>query len=104
MPITQTARIPAKCIVHDEPARIVEAAAADYPPLAQMAGLHGTAVIRLDLTDTGHIAHASVMTSSGSDILDRAALEAVDATSYAPETQSCTPVAGTYAVEVDFPA
>jgi TonB family protein len=100
----QGAHMPASCIANHEEAHIIEAVPVEFPPLARSAGLHGTAVIRFDLTEAGRVERPSVLTTSGSGILDQAALNAVDAMRYAPETQSCQPVTGTYAVEVNFPA
>jgi TonB family protein len=50
----------------------------------------------------GRVLNASVARSSGSSILDRAALDTVASSTYAPETDACTAVAESYAVEVHF--
>jgi protein TonB len=92
---------PASCAV-DQSARIVEAVPPEYPPLAVINGLSGKALIRVDISETGHVVGSWVRTSSGSGILDQAALRAVNATVYAPETKACTSIAGSYGVEVEF--
>jgi TonB family protein len=101
-PTAQGAHVPASCIADNAAAHIVEAVPAEYPPLAIISGVRGKTIIRVDLTDTGRVERSSVLTTSGSVVLDRAALQAANATRYAPETLSCTPIAGSYAVEVDF--
>lgn len=61
-----------------------------------------TAMIKVDLDDTGRVTAVSVYQSTGSMELDRAALAAARASSYAPETRDCRPVAGSYLFKVEF--
>jgi TonB family protein len=93
---------PASCAADRQPASIVQASTPDYPVIAQAAGLTGTSVIRIDLSETGSVVSAFVAHSSGSVVLDRAALRTARSMTYAPETQSCKTVPGSYAVEVEF--
>jgi protein TonB len=90
------------CTAAHEAARIVRADAPDYPALARLEGLTGTATIRVDLSETGAVQGASVMKSAGSAILDRAAVQTAKSIAYAPETKSCEPTGGSYAVEVEY--
>ena len=93
---------PASCAVNSQPARIVRAFAPQYPLIAKLEGLTGTSVIRVDLAETGDVAGTYVVVSSGSTILDRAAMHAAQSIKYAPEIKSCAPASGSYAVEIEF--
>jgi TonB family protein len=90
------------CTAPHETARIVRAETADYPALARLEGLTGTATIRVDLSETGTVQGASVVKSAGSAILDRAAVQTAKSLAYAPETKSCEPISGSYAVQVEY--
>ena len=48
-----------------------------YPPLARRLGETGKVVLRVELDETGRVSAAQVLTSSGSNRLDAAALAAV---------------------------
>jgi TonB family protein len=91
------------CIVPDHLATIVRAVEPSYPNAEALNGVSGLSVIRIDLSDTGRVVDAKVMKSSGSYVLDTEAIRAAKAMWYAPELQDCNAVAGTYAVEVEFP-
>lgn len=93
---------PASCTTDHEQARLVQAASVDYLAIAKMVTDSDTALIRVDLSETGRVLNTRVAKSSGSSILDRAAIAAVSSSVYVPETQACNGVAGSYAVEVDF--
>lgn len=86
----------------DLPARTIQAVTPDIPALAQLEGLSGTSVVRVDLSDTGGVSGAYVAVSSGSSILDRAAIRTAKSMVYAPETRSCRAVPGSYAIQVEF--
>lgn len=86
----------------DAGAHIIRAYEADYPEIARMQGITGTAMVKVDLTATGDLANVSIEKSSGNPFLDDAALRAVRASRFAPEIDDCTNVAGSYLVEVDF--
>ncbi len=92
----------AACTTDRTPAGISRKVYAEYPELARLQGVSGMSVIRVDLSPTGDLVSAAVQTSSGSAILDRAALAAAGAAGYAPETRGCRAVAGSYAVQVTF--
>jgi TonB family protein len=93
---------PAACAVDASPARITQSVIPEVPPLAKIQDLHGTAIVRVDLSETGSIVGASIKKSAGSSLLDRAAIETVKAMTYAPETRECKATAGSYAVDVKF--
>jgi protein TonB len=48
-----------------------------YPPMARRLGETGKVVLRVELDETGRVSTAQVVTSSGSNRLDAAALAAV---------------------------
>lgn len=86
----------------DRSVRPIQVARPEVPALAQLEHLSGTSVVRVDLSDTGSVSSAYVAVTSGSSILDRAAIRTAKSMVYAPETRSCRPVPGLYAVEVEF--
>jgi TonB family protein len=90
------------CTTAYEAAHIVHADTPDAPALAKLDRLTGTATIRVNLSETGRVLDASVMRSAGTPILDRAALQVAKSIVYAPETQSCEPRGGSYAVEIEY--
>jgi protein TonB len=92
----------ASCKSPHEPATILRSVAPETPLIARTANWTGTTVVRVDLSAAGGIVGTSVARSSGFAALDRAALETARAQTYAPETQDCRPVAGSYGVEVEF--
>jgi TonB family protein len=92
----------ASCTAEYQPARIVRTAGADTPAIAKLDRLSGTAVVRVDLSDAGNVVGTYVARSSDSALLDRSALAAAKMQAYAPETQACRAIAGSYAVEVEF--
>jgi TonB family protein len=93
---------PASCTVANRPAIIVRPVDVQRPFIAQAQDLTGRSVIRVDLSDTGAVENSSLEVSSGFGILDQAAIRIARSMVYAPETRSCSPVSGSYAVEVDF--
>ena len=93
---------PPQCAADDQLARVVRSVDPDYPAIAKLQGLAGTSKIRVDLTATGSVAGAYVVVSSGSSILDQAAIRTAKSIGYAPETRSCTALPGSYAVDVEF--
>ncbi len=74
----------------------------ETPVLAKILNLTGTTRVRVDISGSGRLSGTSVAKSSGYDILDKAAVAAVAALKFNPETQACAPVAGSYAVDVEF--
>jgi TonB family protein len=90
------------CAVEHQAAHIIHAETPIAPPLAQLYGLTGTATVRVDLTEDGSVQAAFIVKSAGSPILDRAALKVARSIAYAPETRSCQPISGSYALEVEY--
>jgi protein TonB len=98
----QTSARGASCAIESRPAAIVQPIIPDYPEIARREQISGKTTVRVDLSETGLLAHVFVQTSSGSTQLDQAALRAAKSMTYAPEIQGCNPVAGSYAIEVNF--
>ncbi len=69
-----------------------ERAAPLYPVLARRLGETGIVVLRVELSETGHVAAAKVQSSSGYARLDEAALAAVRAWRCTPPTRNGQPV------------
>jgi len=84
------------------PARIKGSLYTQVPALAQIAGMHGTATVQVDLDETGRVTNAMVVRSSGSIVLDRAAIKTVLSASYEPASAGNVPVAGAFDIVVDF--
>jgi len=74
------------------------------PAFAQAAGLHGTALVQVDLDAAGHVVNATVARSTGIPILDHAAVETVKSGSYEPERVAGIPVADSFTIIVTFPS
>ena len=85
-------------------ASIREAEEADVPLLAQLQGKTGMTTLVVDLDAAGRLTAARVGDSSGFGPLDEAALRSARMSRFAPEIRNCTPIGGTYAMEVDFRA
>jgi TonB family protein len=86
----------------DTQAHIVQQISPEFPEIARFLGLYGTSVVRIDLSETGTVLGTYVANSSGSSILDEAALHVVGRMTYASETRACESLPGSYAVEVQF--
>jgi len=70
-----------------------------YPPVARRMRLEGTATVRVLVGTDGHAERARLVKTSGTQMLDDAALEAVQRWTFVPARQGDTPVAA----EVDVP-
>lgn len=64
-----------------------------YPATAIARSLEGTVLLRLHIAATGHVTRVDIVTSSGHDVLDRAAVEAVSTWRGRPAHQAGTPLA-----------
>ena len=100
--IPALAAVPVQAYPADAGAHITRAYDADYPEIARMEGITGTAMVKVNLTASGHLADATIEHSSGNRFLDDAALRAVRASRFAPEVAEGNDVGGSYLVEVDF--
>lgn len=76
-----------------EPARFLSRVEPDYPREARLTGAEGLARVRLRLAADGAVLDAAVVVSSGSRLLDDAALEAARTSRYAPARVGGLPTA-----------
>jgi TonB family protein len=91
------------CPSEDHLATIVQTVDPFYPDEAANRGITGTSVVRVALSETGAVTGVRVLKSSGSFVLDTEAMRVAKEMRYAPEMQACKAVAGSYAVEIEFP-
>jgi protein TonB len=73
-----------------------------YPAAAVARSLEGTVLLRLHIAATGQVQRVEVVTSSGYDILDRAAVEAVSTWRGRPAQQAGMPLASVELLPVRF--
>jgi len=73
-----------------------------YPPSARRAGIQGEVVMRVQVAADGAPTGISVLTSSGSDKLDRAVADALRACRFHPATSGGRPIAGVTDVPYRF--
>lgn len=83
-------------------AKMVYAAAPDYPEIARDQGARGTSVVFVTVDPAGSIVHVSIASSSGNSVLDRSALSAARSSRYAPPKVDGRPALETYRVTYDF--
>jgi protein TonB len=57
-----------------------------YPDEARRRGIEGTVVLRIEVLENGTVGDISALTSSGSELLDSAAIEAVKQSAFEPAT------------------
>lgn len=73
-----------------------------YPRSAKKAGWQGVVTIRAFIDETGKVVSAVVLSSSGHESLDHAALEAVKKTRFDPAIQHARPVSSPLLIPVRF--
>jgi protein TonB len=69
---------------------------------AKREGWQGTTLLQVQVQPTGRPSAVKVQKSSGRDVLDEAALEAVSMWTFVPATQGGAPVAGYVTVPIVF--
>jgi protein TonB len=84
------------------PAHLKAPLYSQVPAFAQLAGLHGDAVVKIDLDERGRLMDAAIVRSSGNALLDRAAIATARSGAYSPASLAGTPVAGSFELVVDF--
>ena len=100
-PRTAAASIGA-CAVPFASAAVTGAAPAELPAIAAGQNVTGITEIRIVLDPGGRLTEQSVLASSGNRWIDGAALAAARQSGYRAEVRDCAPVAGIYALVVDF--
>ncbi len=73
-----------------------------YPDMARELGQTGTTLVKVTLAASGAVTAATIYSSSGSSLLDRAALDAASATHYRPSVFRCEPIPGSYIFKAMF--
>ncbi len=73
-----------------------------YPALANRRNWEGKVVLRVEVTAQGTSAGVAVAQSSGYDVLDESALEAVKAWRFVPARRGDTPVPDTVLITINF--
>jgi protein TonB len=73
-----------------------------YPLAARKRGYEGKAIVRVEVSGAGQVNAAEVVKSSGFDILDNAAREAVARWQFQPATRDGRPTAGRIDVPIEF--
>jgi TonB family protein len=91
------------CPIRNAPARPITFHPTELPLAPTLNGYptNGTAIVRIEITENGTPRNATIERSSGSYLLDQAAMKTVLNQEFAPEIRDCTPVAGSYLYEVD---
>jgi TonB family protein len=93
---------PPRCAQPHKDATTTRAIEPDYPDLARQQGAVGTVLVRVSLSASAVVTDTRIYKSSGNAQLDKAALAAARASSYAAEVDDCQPAAGIYIFHVDF--
>ena len=83
LPIVAEVFLPPAFRVHQEPA---------YPERARRAGVEGLVTVRISLSASGEIAEVAVVGSSGSRLLDEAAVAAARSSIFTPAARGGVPV------------
>lgn len=73
-----------------------------YPAVARRMGLTGEVRLRVTVDKAGHPERVALHASSGSDVLDRAALDAVRGWRFVPARRGDEPVAADVLVPIRF--
>jgi TonB family protein len=100
---TSNAQAPT-CSTPDEGAAVVKKAYAEYPDSAIAQHAAGTTSIDLTIDAQGNVAGTNVYGTSGNAALDRAALDAANASLFAPGVRQCNAIPSHYLFRVTFNA
>jgi periplasmic protein TonB len=93
---------PAPVIQAREGANYLKNPRPGYPGVAQRNGWQGTTLLRVQVTPKGKPAAIAIHRSSGKDVLDEAAINAVKKWSFVPATQGGLAVGGVVTVPIVF--
>jgi protein TonB len=102
-PVETPAPIASKpCPAEPHDAVVTQAVTPDRPQAAIDEDAVGRVVVEVQLARDGSVVHAGVHTTSGFASLDRAAVDAAAHARYAPASDGCEPIAGSYLYVVEF--
>ncbi len=90
------------CTAPDVAARALDPVTPDTPELAQEQGLTGTTQVRVTIDANGNVTDVGVYRSSGSSLLDAAALRAARESTYKADIRNCEAVSGSYLFTATF--
>jgi periplasmic protein TonB len=93
---------PAPIIQAREGANYLKNPRPGYPGVARREGWEGTTMVRVQVGENGRPRSVQIQRSSGREVLDKAATEAVKKWTFAPATQGGQPVAGWVTVPIVF--
>lgn len=93
---------PAPIVQAKEGANYLKNPRPPYPGVAQRNGWQGTTLLRVQVTPNGKPGAITVQRSSGKDVLDEAAINAVKKWSFVPATQGGVPIGGVVTVPIVF--
>jgi protein TonB len=86
----------------DQMPELLESVAPEYPAEAEKAGLEGDVWLKALIASDGSVAKAEIVTTSGHEMLDKAALAAAKECRYKPAIQDGQPVATWITYKVGF--
>jgi TonB family protein len=96
---------PAYCPVPYNPeVMAVRAKPPDYPDAARREGASGRTLVLLNIDSDGTVASATIKSSSGNALLDKATLDAARASTYSPMRFRCKGMGGQYILHASFSA
>lgn len=74
----------------------------EYPESAQKAGLEGKVIVKVEVDERGRVSKALIIRSSGYEILDSAALEAVKKFKFEPAVENGRPIKSSLMIPFAF--
>jgi len=74
----------------------------NYPLIARKRGYEGQAVVRVQVSERGQVLSATIASSSGYEVLDLAARDAITAWQFQPATRDGHPTTGLIEVPIEF--
>lgn len=93
---------PPGCTASDADATIIKGYAPQYPEINLEQGLEGYSLVTFTMALDGSVSNVALAGTSGNRLFDRAAVDAVKKSHFAPATRHCDKVAGVYGVPVVF--
>jgi len=86
----------------DEPPVLIKFISPKYPDLARQAGIEGTVLIEVLVSDEGKVEQARVIQSDVTPAMERAAIEAAKLCRFKPAKQRTVPVPARMAIPIRF--